>query len=54
MHSKDTEAQTFFGYTGHFDLMDSMYQVLNKEKSGLQENQATLSHTSLTGKVLGK
>ncbi|KOS22576.1 Lovastatin nonaketide synthase [Escovopsis weberi] len=23
MHSKDSEPQTFFGYTGHFDLMDS-------------------------------
>ena len=23
MHAKDTEPQTFFGQTGHFDLMDS-------------------------------
>ncbi len=26
MHSKDSEPQTFFGYTGHFDLMDSKYK----------------------------
>lgn len=23
MHAKDSEPQTFFGQTGHFDLMDS-------------------------------
>lgn len=27
MHSKDSEPQTFFGYTGHFDLMNSEYKT---------------------------